>query len=140
MLYLIFRANHDELTYRGGQGPIVHLEADLLDVVAWAEEKRLRWAFTTSNAGAYYFDDYCDLAQLKEINWEAVQAVRWSGSGISSSVKEGKQAEFLVERSFPGELVSRIGVKSMQMRSLVAEAIKLAQHQPKIEIKPDWYY
>jgi hypothetical protein len=29
MLYLIYQANHPELTYRGGQGPIIHLEADL---------------------------------------------------------------------------------------------------------------
>ncbi len=28
MLYVIHRANHPELAYRGGQGPIVHLEAD----------------------------------------------------------------------------------------------------------------
>ena len=29
MLYLIWQANHENLTYRGGQGPIVHLEANL---------------------------------------------------------------------------------------------------------------
>src|ERR1700677_2413270 len=29
MLYLLHRANHPELTYRDGQGPIVHLQADL---------------------------------------------------------------------------------------------------------------
>ncbi len=34
MLHLIYRANHPELTYRGGQGPIVHLEADLHQAVA----------------------------------------------------------------------------------------------------------
>lgn len=34
MLFVIHRANHPELTYRGGQGPIVHLEADLQEVVA----------------------------------------------------------------------------------------------------------
>lgn len=27
MLYVIYRANHHELTYRGGQGPIVHLRS-----------------------------------------------------------------------------------------------------------------
>ncbi len=31
MLYLIHKANHDELDYRGGQVPIVHLEADLYE-------------------------------------------------------------------------------------------------------------
>ena len=34
MLYVTHRANHPELAYRGGQGPIVHLEADLGKVVA----------------------------------------------------------------------------------------------------------
>ena len=54
MLYLIYRGNHPELTYRGGQGPIIHLEADLSAVVAWANENGRRWAFTLSNAGAVY--------------------------------------------------------------------------------------
>ena len=34
MLYVISMANHPELSYRGGQGPIVHLEADLHETVA----------------------------------------------------------------------------------------------------------
>src|SRR5690625_4449684 len=67
---------------------------------------------TLSNAGAYYFEDRADLAQLDAINWDAVQTNRWAGNGISRSVKEGKQAEFLIERSFPWELVTRIGVRS----------------------------
>lgn len=46
MLYLIYCANHTELAYRGGQGPIVHLETDLHAVVAWAENNGLRWGFT----------------------------------------------------------------------------------------------
>jgi ssDNA thymidine ADP-ribosyltransferase, DarT len=33
MLFVVHRANHPELTYRGGQQPIVHLEADLHAVV-----------------------------------------------------------------------------------------------------------
>ena len=63
MLYLIHRANHPELDYRGGQGPIVHLEADLHEAANWAERHERRWAFTLSNAGSRYFQDRCDLAQ-----------------------------------------------------------------------------
>ena len=40
MLYLIYMANHPELSYRGGQEPIVHLEADMIDAVAWADAPR----------------------------------------------------------------------------------------------------
>src|SRR5688572_32706394 len=52
MLFVIHQANHPDLTYRGGQGPIVHLEADLRQVVEWATENGRRWAFSLSNAGA----------------------------------------------------------------------------------------
>ncbi len=140
MLYLIYQANHEELNYHGGQGPIVHLEADLYASVAWAKQNNRRWAFTLSNAGAYYFEDRCDLAQLDEINWEAVQANKWSGSGISPSVKEGKQAEFLLEYNFPWHLVERIGVNSPGIYKQVVNVLPASGHRPKIEIKSEWYY
>src|SRR5258708_31405662 len=74
MLYLLHRGNHPNVTYTGGQGPIVHLEANLHAVVEWAEQKEKRWAFTLSNAGASYFESRCSLDQLGEINWAAVHA------------------------------------------------------------------
>lgn len=37
MLFVIHCANHPEPAYRGGQSPIVHLEADLQQIVRWAE-------------------------------------------------------------------------------------------------------
>ena len=140
MLYLIYQANHIELAYRGGQGPIVHMEADLRASVAWAQQNNQRWVFTMSNAGAFYFEDRCDLAQLNEIKWEAVQTNRWSGNGIAPSVKEGKQAEFLVEYNFPWHLVERIGVYSRGVYQQVANALPSGGHRPQVEIKPEWYY
>lgn len=134
MLYLIHQGNHPELSYRGGQGPIVHLEADLRQTVTWAEKNGLRWAFTLSNAGAYYFEDRCDLAQLGEIDWDAVQARDWR------QCKEGKQAEFLIERQFPWNLVSRIGVRSRQIYGHISAALRSAAHKPRVEIMPEWYY
>ena len=140
MLYLIWQANHPNLTYRGGQQQIVHLEADLRATVNWAEANGLRWAFTLSNAGAYYFEDRCNLARLDEVNWDAVGAARWSGPGIAGSVKDGKQAEFLVEREFPWELVERVGVLSNGIAQQVAEATQGAVRRPRVELRPEWYY
>ena len=134
MLYVIYRANHPELSYRGGQDPIVHLEADLRQTVAWAKENGLRWAFSLSNAGSVYFEDRCDLAKLNEINWNAVQAKDWRQN------KEAKQAEFLIEQRFPWELVSRIGVQSQQIYSKASVARETAAHKPLVEIKREWYY
>jgi DNA invertase Pin-like site-specific DNA recombinase len=129
-----------DLAHKGGQEPIVHLEADLHATIAWAQANNRRWAFTLSNAGAYYFEDRSNVAQLGDINWDAVQARRWSGNGVSRSVKEGKQAEFLIERAFPWRLVERIGVYSPVYVQPVSNAMKGAAHRPMIEIKQDWYY
>jgi hypothetical protein len=139
MLYLIYKRN-EELTYKGGQEPIIHLEADFYAAVDWAEQNSQRWAFTLSNAGAYYFEDRSDIARLGDINWDAVQTRQWSGNGVSRSVKEGKQAEFLIERSFPWHLVERIGIHSPGIAQQVANAMQGAAHRPRVETRREWYY
>jgi hypothetical protein len=110
------------------------LEADLNAVVAWANRNNKRWAFTLSHAGAFYTESRSGLAQLDEIDWEAVAATDWQ----APEVKEGKQAEFLVRDSFPWELVERIGVSSATVRAQALNVLGAAQ-QPVVEIRPDWY-
>ena len=134
MLYVIHRANHESLSYRGGQQPIVHLEADLHDVVDWATANSRRWAFTASNAGSFYFDDYSDLDRLDELDWASIHARNWQNS------KEGKQAEFLIERSFPWPLVSHIAAMTEAVYNQVFRAIQGSGHRPTVTIQPRWYY
>ncbi len=133
MLFLIHRRN-PALTYKGGQAPIVHLEADLNDAVAWAQATGRRWAFTLSNAGSYYFEDRTDLAQLDQVDWSAVATTQWP------AVKERKQAEFLVEQSFPWQLIERIGVYSAAIHTQVAHALPVGGHRPPVAVLPAWYY
>lgn len=134
MLYLIYRANNSELNYRGGQGPIVHLEADLHQAVAWANANNQRWAFTLSNAGSSYFEDRSDLKHLNEIDWQAIKANNWQ------TCREGKQAEFLCESSFPWELIQRVGVATTRYYQSVMDALAASAHNPSVEIKGEWYY
>ena len=136
MLYLIHRANHPELSYRGGQGPIVHLEADLHATVAWAESDGRRWAFTLSNAGAHYTEFRNDLDDLDEVDWAAVA----NNDFRSPEVKEGKQAEFLVQETCDWNLIRRIGVRSEPTRTRVVAALGGAEHRPPIVVRPDWYF
>ncbi len=140
MLYVISWGNHPELGYTGGQQTIIHLQADLHQVVAWADANDRRWAFTTTNAGSRFFDDYADLAELAKLNWSAIQTNRWGGAGIDPSIKDGKQAEFLLEHSFPWHLVERIGVIDNSIYTQVMHALSGAMHRPPVEIKRNWYY
>ena len=134
MLYVITMANHSELDYRGGQGSIVHLEADLHEAVAWADRHGRRWAFTSTNAAASYAEDYSDLEQLDEIDWSAVEARDWR------QCRGRKQAEFLIERSFPWPLVRRIGVRSVSIHGQATAAMRAADHLPDVELRREWYY
>ncbi|MGB0679695.1 MAG: DUF4433 domain-containing protein [Polyangiales bacterium] len=103
-------------------------------IAARADSNTLRWAFTPSNAGAYYFEDYADWAQLDRVDWDAVQARDWRAH------KHGKQAEFLVEQRFPWELVMRIGVQSIPSQTKVRTMLQQAPHRPPVEHMPSWYY
>jgi hypothetical protein len=133
MLFLIHKGSED-LAYQGGQSEIIHLESDLNKTVQWANNNNKRWAFTTSNAGSYYFNDYKDLAKLPEIDWSAVTATDWRGK------KEGKQAEFLLEESFPWTLVEKIGImKNEQLAAKVNKILSSAAHKPQLYYCPSWY-
>jgi hypothetical protein len=134
MLYVINRKDSPDLTYFGGQKDIIHLEADLRESVKWAEDNNKRWAFTLSNAGSRYFEDRCDLKNLDEINWDAVHAHSWQ------NCRQYKQAEFLLENSFPWHLFNRIGVKSQSCYQQAYNILSTSTHQPSLEIKADWYY
>lgn len=136
MLFLIHCANHPELTYRGGQGPIVHLEADLQEVVAWATAQGRRWAFSLSNAGAYYTEFRNRQEQLDEVDWAAVAAADFR----EAQVKEGKQAEFIVRDFFPWQLVRRVGVIDAHVYGQVLRALDGAAHRPPVEVRREWYF
>ena len=141
MLYVIYEGNLSSLTYKGGQERIVHLEVDMRKVVDWANGKGRKWVFTDSNAGSNEFKDWRRLRQLDKIDWPAVRCRRWK------DCKDKKQAEFLIEKSFPWKLVKRIGVHSEEVRDkleiILKKSLKKSKktsHRPNIKVKKDWYY
>jgi hypothetical protein len=136
MLYILHRENHPDLDYRGGQEPILHLQADLRGAVEWANENGRPWAFSDGNAGARYTRFYNDLSRLEVIDWGAVAATDWQ----HPLVKEAKQAEFLMLDCFPWELVETIGVLDQQTLRDVSRIIQGAQHKPLVSVQRSWYY
>lgn len=134
MLYLIHMRN-PQLAYQGGQGEILHLQADLQATINWANGAGLRWAFTSSNAGSRYFDDYSDIAQLNQLDWSAIGTTDWR------DCKEAKQAEFLVEDGFPWTLIEKIGIINDTSLAAKVQTIMHGQtYKPPVQYCPSWYY
>lgn len=133
MLYILHMGNAEGLTYHDGQGPLIHLEADLMEAITWADAQPRRWAFTLANAGAVLTEFRNSVDRLDDVDWDAVAARDWS------RVKDGKQAEFLMYESFPWELVRSIGVHSDTVAAQVAGILGGAA-APTVAVRRDWYY
>jgi hypothetical protein len=136
MLYILHMGNREGLSYRGGQGPLIHLAADLRSTVEWAESRGQRWAISDRNAATKYATFYCSLDDLRQLNWDAIASRDWRDPVI----KDGKQAEFLVYESFPWELVETIGVQNGATLTQVRDILQLTEHRPPVEIETEWYY
>jgi hypothetical protein len=136
MLYILHMANHPELTYRGGQSPIVHLEIDMHTAIAWADANGRKWAFSERNAGTRYTNFHTGVDQLGHINWEAVAATVFR----DSEIKDGKQAEFLLYESMPWHLVERIGACNTPVSQQLADILREVTPAPAISIERLWYF
>jgi ssDNA thymidine ADP-ribosyltransferase, DarT len=115
---------------------MLHLEADVREVVAWANSHGRRWAFSNGNAGTRYTQFFSDIRQFGQLDWKAIGATDWR----DPIVRERKQAEFLVQQSFPWELVRRIGVIDAETADGVTQVCDAARHRPKVVVEPNWYY
>lgn len=136
MLYVIHRGNHPDLSFRGGQDLILHLEADLHRVVRWAEAYGVRWAFSLSNAGASHTEFRHGIEHLDELDWDAIFATDFR----PPDVKEGKQAEFLVRDFVPFDLVERIGVRQETIRTRVSRELASSGYRTGVDVLASWYY
>lgn len=134
MLYKFYKHDDPELSYAGGQEPIVHLVADFNLTADWADKQGVRWVFTDSNAGSALFEEYTDRGDLQKLDWQAISAEDWR------DCREAKQAEFLLEHFFPFELVQHIGVFSEDYQRQVCAILKGTKFRPRVQANRKWYY
>ena len=134
MLFVIHR-RYAELKFQDGQDRIVHLVSRI--GVAIQNSNSRPWAFADGNAGARYARFSNDLARFDElVDWNAVQATDWR----DSTVKERKQAEFLVHERFPWTCFHAIGVIDQSVAEAVQRLLAKQDPCPKVTVQRDWYY
>lgn len=136
MLYIIYRGNHPDTTYHGGQSSILHLQADLESIIDRADRQGVRWAISDRNAGTRLADFYNSRAGLNQIAWDAVQSTDFR----DPLIKEGKQAEFLIHDTFPWHLVEKIGIIDAAMQNKVNTILQQSRYKPVVSVERSWYY
>jgi hypothetical protein len=124
--------------YTGGQAKVVYLVSSA-EAVA---QTQLAWCFTDGHAVEGMTEFYGSLADLAKVDQVAIQTWRWGGKWLLNDpdVKRRKQAEFLIHKRFPWELVSEIGVYEGGIREEVANLLDSVAHRPSVAIRKNWYY
>ncbi len=127
MLYTVNKGHQD---YAGGQEDVVHLVSNVSRAVALGR----RWAFTDRHAELAHALHFGDLAQLSEVPWHVMDEQYWS------TVKEERQAEFLVHEFFAWTAISEVAVMTPEAAERIEPMIAAASHRPHIQVRPSWYY
>jgi hypothetical protein len=122
--------------FRGRQSDVIYLVSTAEAVAA----SDLKWCFTNGHAVEGVTEFYDGLNELNQVDWDVIQSWSWKNTLSDLDRKRRKQAEFLVHRRVPWELISQIGVLNRGKADSVAEALAGAAHQPSVTVEPDWYY
>jgi hypothetical protein len=137
MLYVI-HTKPDQMQYKDGQVPMLHLVSDTAAVL----DRHLRFTFTDRHAVLDYAEFFEDLNLLPtKLDWSAIGARSWANTQDAPVRKERKQAEFLVHRFMPFDLIQSIGVHDLSIKQQVQQIfMRVGKTPPPIEVQRGWYY
>jgi len=124
--------------YTEGQVPIIYVESTAQRLVA----SRIPFVFSDGHGIAAYTSWYDDLSKLDNVDWDMVYQRFWKDTVDDMDRQRRKQAEFLVHRFCPWELITDIGVINDTMKTKVEEI--LSKYPPELNrpvaTRRGWYY
>lgn len=124
--------------YRESQRPLVYLVASAEDIAAAGHAvvvfdghalQRLSNAFT-------------DVSRLAGLDWEAIEARQWADTEDDPDRQRRKQAELLVHRALPWDLIRGVAVLDDAMKAQVEQvfaAFPVVMHRP-VAVLREWFY
>ncbi len=136
MLYLIHKGKVE--SYSEGQEQIIYLVSN----VQLIEKKGLQFVFSDGHGISRVTEWYDQLSDLNKIDWKMVQERYWKETDEDPDRKRRKQAEFLVYKFCPWDLILEIGVINEKVKKTVTDILNLYSkcHHPIVNIHPEWYY
>lgn len=124
--------------YDEGQEPLIYLKSTAQAV----EQSGAGYVFSDGHGLASFTGWYDALCHLDEVDWSIANERYWRDTDEDNDRKRRKQAEFLVHRFCPWELIQEIGVLNGHMRDVAQAHLDNAPaaHRPVVNIRGEWYY
>ena len=124
--------------YDEGQEPLIYL-VSTCQAVAGAG---IPFAFSDGHGIAIFTRWFDNLDELDNVDWDMVGQRYWADNINDMDRQRRKQAEFLVHRVCPWELVDEVVVLNQTMKTKIETL--LAEYpenlQRVVKVKPEWYY
>jgi hypothetical protein len=124
--------------YNEGQEPLIYLVSTAQAV----RDAGIGFVFSDGHGIAAFTQWFDDLAELDQVDWRAVQARYWADTPQAMDRQRRKQAEFLIHRFCPWELIQEIAVVNVAVRDRVRDILQgvPVDYRRPVRIRPNWYY
>lgn len=135
MLYAVHKRQVEG--YNEGQDSIIYLVIRLSKIV----EYQLVYVYTDGHPIISYTGFYNDLKQLNSvIDWDIMKAKYWHNTVEDGDRKRRRQAEFLIHKSVPFNLIESIAVYDYGKAQQVEDSLNVFNQKVKVLIDETWYY
>jgi hypothetical protein len=124
--------------YTEGQEPLVYLVSTAQTIAA----SNAGFAFSDGHGVARFTKWFDRLADLNQVDWQAAYATWWRDTVQDMDLERRKQAEFIVHRFCPWQMVQEIGVLNRSMKTRVETILAefSATLNRVVRVQPSWYY
>ncbi len=122
--------------YSEGQEPLIYAVSTIETVT----QAGLGFVFSDGHGIAAFTQWFDDLNDLDKVDWDMAYADYWADTVDDMDRQRRKQAEFLVHRFCPWEVVHRIGVLNEAIKERVERILNRKNISMPVEVRRQWYY
>lgn len=122
--------------YNAGQEPLIYV----VSTVQIIQQSGLGFVFSDGHGIAAFTNWFDDLNDLSKVDWKAVYLDYWADDINDMDRQRRKQAEFLVYRFCPWQIVQEIYVLNQTVVQRVENILNKYKNNCRISIKPEFYY
>lgn len=133
MLYCI--KNGFDVT-RTSQNEIIYFVSSMEKLL----EFKRKFVFTDGHAFAAFTMFFNNVKDLNQIDWKAVNLVRWNNTESDPDRKRRKQAECFVYKEIPVEAINGIVVYNQECFDYISRVVEKHKTKLPIRIESSWYY
>ena len=134
MLYAIKKDRVEGIS--GNQNDIIYWVSRIQKIV----DSDNPFVFTDGHGTMGFTAFFDDIQFLDQIDWELMSSQYWNDTEDDPDKKRRRQAEFLVYKKCPLDLLLGIVVKNDKVKMKVDSMIESAQLDLKVVIEPKWYF